>query len=53
MQSCFGVESVDSIADDGDNPLKPGHLILLDAPNLGLGRRISPFLYQKDGRIGK
>jgi len=38
---------------DGDNPLKPGHLILLDAPNLGLDRRISPFLYQKEGRIGK
>ena len=53
MQSGFGVESVDSMVDDGDNPLKPGHLILLDAPNLGLDRRITPFLYQKEGRIGK
>ena len=53
MQSGFGVESVNSMGDDGDNPLKPGHLILLDAPNLGLDWRISPFLYQKEGRIGK
>jgi hypothetical protein len=45
MQSGFGIESVDSISNDGDNPLKPGHLILLDGPNLGLDRKISPFLY--------
>ena len=49
----FGVESDQSLSDNGDNPQKRGHLILLDGPNLGADRKTTPFLYQADGRVGR
>jgi hypothetical protein len=47
------MESDKSISDDGDNLVKPGHLVILDGPKLGNDRRVLPFTYESVGRIGK
>ena len=36
-----------------NDPLLPGHLIVLDGPNLGTDRKVTPYIYQRLGRIGK
>ena len=47
------MESDSSLSEDGENPQKPGHLILLDGPNLGAERRITDFNFKVSGRVGK